>query len=487
MITRQTELKMSKYMELYDILVPKDNKLRQIKEMIDFEFIYEEVKNKYCPDNGRNAKDPILLFKYLLLKVIDGMSDIGVVERSRYDLSYKYFLNMAPEETDMIDASTLTKFRKLRLKDCNLLDLLIGETVRIAKDKGLIKSKNIIVDSTHTASRYNPRKPIEVLKQSTKKLRKDIYRFDEEIKKAFPEKPIEDDLETEIQYTNELLNIVEEQDALSEIPSVVENIRVVKEVLEDINEAKTFSLDQDAKTGHKTSDTSFFGYKTHIAMTEDRIITSAIITSGEKPDGKELVSLIEKTKAAGIEVEAVIGDTAYSEKPNLEYGKEQNIEIISKLHPVIMTGYRKDDHGFYFNKDAGLYVCPQGHMATRVSHCVYKKHPEKTDITTYYFDVEKCKFCPTRNGCYKEGAATKSFTITHTHPTHLKQQEFMETEHFKTLAKNRYMIEAKNAELKNSYGYDTANSTGISGMQLQGAITLFAANLRRIVSLSSNS
>lgn len=487
MITRQTELKMSKYMELYDILVPKDNKLRQIKEMIDFEFIYEEVKNKYCPDNGRNAKDPILLFKYLLLKVIDGMSDIGVVERSRYDLSYKYFLDMAPEETDMIDASTLTKFRKLRLKDCNLLDLLIGETVRIAKDKGLIKSKNIIVDSTHTASRYNPRKPIEVLKQSTKKLRKDIYRFDEEIKKAFPEKPIEDDLETEIQYTNELLNIVEEQDALSEIPSVVENIRVVKEVLEDINEAKTFSLDQDAKTGHKTSDTSFFGYKTHIAMTEDRIITSAIITSGEKPDGKELVSLIEKTKAAGIEVEAVIGDTAYSEKPNLEYGKEQNIEIISKLHPVIMTGYRKDDHGFYFNKDAGLYVCPQGHMATRVSHCVYKKHPEKTDITTYYFDVEKCKFCPTRNGCYKEGAATKSFTITHTHPTHLKQQKFMETEHFKTLAKNRYMIEAKNAELKNSYGYDTANSTGISGMQLQGAITIFAANLRRIVSLSSNS
>ena len=94
MITRQTELKMSKYMELYDILVPKDNKLRQIKEIIDFEFIYDEVKNKYCPDNGRNAIDPILLFKYLLLKVIDGMSDIGVVERSRYDLSYKYFLDI---------------------------------------------------------------------------------------------------------------------------------------------------------------------------------------------------------------------------------------------------------------------------------------------------------------------------------------------------------------------------------------------------------
>ena len=27
------------------------------------------------------------------------------------------------------------------------------------------------------------------------------------------------------------------------------------------------SKDEDAKTGHKTADTSFFGYKTHIAMT----------------------------------------------------------------------------------------------------------------------------------------------------------------------------------------------------------------------------
>lgn len=46
------------------------------------------------------------------------------------------------------------------------------------------------------------------------------------------------------------------------------------------------SKDGDAKIGHKTADTSFFGYKTHIAMTEERIITAATVTSGEKTDGK---------------------------------------------------------------------------------------------------------------------------------------------------------------------------------------------------------
>jgi hypothetical protein len=46
-------------------------------------------------------------------------------------VSFKYFLDMAPEDA-VIDASSLTKFRKLRLKDMNLLDMLIGKTVEIA-------------------------------------------------------------------------------------------------------------------------------------------------------------------------------------------------------------------------------------------------------------------------------------------------------------------------------------------------------------------
>ena len=82
------------------------------------------------------------------------------------------------------------------------------------------------------------------------------------------------------------------------------------------------SKDEDAKTGHKTADTSFWGCKTHIAMTEERIITAATITSGEKTDGKELPKLVQKSKAAGIQIESVIGDMAYSEKTNIEAAKK---------------------------------------------------------------------------------------------------------------------------------------------------------------------
>jgi transposase len=84
-------------MAIYDIDVPKDNTFRHINELVDFSFVLEELKSKYCQDNGRNAVSPVRMFNNLLLKSIFDLSDIDVVERSKYDMLFKYFLDMAPE------------------------------------------------------------------------------------------------------------------------------------------------------------------------------------------------------------------------------------------------------------------------------------------------------------------------------------------------------------------------------------------------------
>src|SRR5690554_7370308 len=98
MIQFQQRLVISPYIEIYNLVVPKDNMLRQIGELVDFTFVYEELVHNYCLDNGRNAVDPIRMFKYLLLKAIFELSDVDVVERSKYDMSFKYFLDMRSEE-----------------------------------------------------------------------------------------------------------------------------------------------------------------------------------------------------------------------------------------------------------------------------------------------------------------------------------------------------------------------------------------------------
>ena len=364
MLVQQQKLILSPYMEIYELVVPKDNLLRKIKELVDFNFIYDELIDKYCLNNGRNAVSPVRMFKYLLLKAIFNLSDVDIVERSKYDMSFKYFLDMAPEE-EVINASSLTKFRKIRLKDTELLDMLISKTVAIAIEKGIIKSKSIIVDATHTKSRYNSKTPQAALQEQSKKLRKVIYEVDESMKEKFPEKNTEDSLEKELDYCLKLMDIIEADEILMSYPKISEKINLLKESVADDLEHLQTSLDTDARTGHKTSDTSFFGYKTHIAMTEERIITAAVITSGEKTDGKELDKLVEKSRQAGMEVEDVIGDKAYSSKANIEASKRDNYKLISKLNSIVTQENRSKEDEFEFNKDAEMYQCKAGHLAIR--------------------------------------------------------------------------------------------------------------------------
>ena len=483
MIEQQQKLVLSPYMEIYELVIPKDNLLRQIKELVDFSFIYDELLANYCLDNGRNAVPPLRMFKYLLLKSIYDLSDVDVVERSKYDMSFKYFLDMAPED-EVINPSSLTKFRKLRLKDMNLLDMLIAKTVQLALEKGIIKSKSIIVDATHTKSRYNQKTPRQVLQEQSKNLRRSIYETDETMKEKFPDKNTEDSLEKELKYCKQLIDVVKGNEEICRYPKVQEKLNLLEESVTDDMEHLETSKDEDAKTGHKTADTSFFGYKTHIAMTEERIITAATITSGEKTDGKELPKLVQKSKAAGIQIESVIGDMAYSEKKNIEAAKECGYELIAKLNPVITQGNRRKEDEFEFNKDAGMYQCKAGHLAIHKYFDKRKKDKKnKNPRMVYFFDIEKCKCCPYRGGCYKEGAKKKTYTETIICDSHSEQVKFQETEHFKEKMRERYKIEAKNSELKHRHGYGVASSSGLICMEMQGAMTIFAVNLKRIIKL----
>ncbi len=86
MLSTQQKIKFSSYSGLYDIIVPKDNLLRKINDLIDFSFIYDELLAKYCQTNGRTAESPIKMFKYLLLKTIYTVSDVGTRYKSNGDL-----------------------------------------------------------------------------------------------------------------------------------------------------------------------------------------------------------------------------------------------------------------------------------------------------------------------------------------------------------------------------------------------------------------
>jgi len=111
---------------------------------------------------------------------------------------------------------------------------------------------------------------------------------------------------------------------------------------------------------------------------------------------------------------------------------------------VISNSIRCDEKEFSFNKDADMFVCPSGHMA--IHKAIHgKSNVGKNQCITYYFDIEQCKNCLQTGNCYKAGA--------------------------------------KNSKLKHRHGYDTASSSGLIGMELQGATIIFITNLKRILKL----
>jgi len=480
MLNVQAKIQFSDHACLYDMLIPHDHKFRQYLSLVDFSFVYEELKAKYCPDNGRMAKDPVMMFKYLVLKAVSGLSDEKLVERSRYDLSYKFFLGLMPED-NVIDSSSLTRFRRQRLADVELLDILLAKTVTLAKEMTLIDGKTIIVDSTHTLSKSSPLNQVESLQRKAAEVRKQVYAADKTMRSRLPQKYEGTSLAKEITYVKELVKVVCSNEKLCLLDKISEPVSLLNEMVADIEDHYTVSNDKDARIGHKSAETSFYGYKTHIAMTPERIITAATITSGEKGDGPQLPELIRKTKETLPELERVVGDGAYAGQNNLENAEKESIKIVAQVNPRLLEGSEEEKNGFSYNKDAGMVVCPAGHMSISV-----KRYSDKSgnDRMRYQFSRKVCNVCALRSSCISgnhDRAKHISFPIKTVQQK--RQIEFMNTEEFERWYKERYKIEAKNAELKYSYGYLEALYYGITGLKVQGAVALFTCNLSRIVRL----
>ena len=151
----------------------------------------------------------------------------------------------------MIHASTFTKFRKLRLKDENLLDLLLGKSVEIAREQGVIKSKQIIVDATHTKAKYNRKSAYEILLSHAKQLRKEVYRYaDSDQKNRLPKKVENGLMDDALSYCTQLIETLEADEALCSMPSILEKLNLLREITEDSAEHLAEAKDKDARGYH---------------------------------------------------------------------------------------------------------------------------------------------------------------------------------------------------------------------------------------------
>lgn len=474
MLNLNKQLKISLFTGIYDKVIPQNHLLRKIAENIDFSFVNKLMEKCYCIDFGRPAYEPEIMLKILFLKLLYDLSDREVISRCQTDMAFKFFLGIDPED-DVPEASLLAKFRTLRITEEELQEFL-NETVKQALDNKIIKSKTIIVDSTHSRSKHTPQTPTQILREMTKNLRKEIHRTQNEISNIFPEKPtIEDNIFEEIDYTKTLVDALEKVDLNSEKAQKL--FIKVKKTLELPNLVELQSAnDEDAKIGHKSEDNDFFGYKNHIAMTEEGIITGLTVTNGTAADNKEFKNIANQTLDNGVEVKDVAGDKAYSTSDILKFGIEKNINIISKLKENVGSKEFNDEY-VSFNKDADTYECKNG--------CLAKKNKvRKNGSIGYSFYRADCEKCPFAKEClHNINGGYKRILQNVNHQIFEKQRIFEETEYFKEKSKIRWKIEQRNSHLKNQYGLERTYGTGLWSMKAQSFLTAFTANIIKITKL----
>src|SRR3989304_554856 len=76
-----------------DKRIRKDHPLRKIRELIDFDFIYKEVKDKYGYNGNESVPPPIILKLMLLLVLYNVRSERELMETLEERLDWLWFLD----------------------------------------------------------------------------------------------------------------------------------------------------------------------------------------------------------------------------------------------------------------------------------------------------------------------------------------------------------------------------------------------------------
>src|SRR5699024_5794433 len=159
----------------------------------------------------------------------------------------------------------------------------------------------ISIDTTHTEA--------NTFKCTAERVMK---RFAHQIFKTMEEEngEVPEDIDTDIPNYKEIEN---HKEAKAVMGSYLEEVLDNSEKHICIEKKGVRSLvDQDARVGHKSKTSHFFGYKTEFMITtEDRMITAVNVDHGAYVDGTKFDELLEMTKKSGVAIKEVYGDKAY--------------------------------------------------------------------------------------------------------------------------------------------------------------------------------
>ena len=366
MMTKRSNQQVEMHLITIEDLVPMDHLLRKVNDIIDFSFIYDEVENLYCSNNGRSSIDPVILVKFLRIGFLYGInSERRISEEVQVNMAYRWFLGL--DIMDKVpDHSTISQNRRRRFNGSGLFRNIFQKTVAICIEKGLADGKLVFTDSTHIKA--NASRKTEYIKQV------------EEVTNEY--------LEELDQYEEAVRKQLESEGKIKPV-----RCRKRKEKTEIMNrrESKTDPESGFYKRKGKAEGMHYLSHET--VDSKNGIIIDVAATAGNVPDSKPYIERIDYIeKNLGLKIQEACADSGYDTNLTNQQLSERDIDFYTPERAEQKRGtteFQRKDFQYDEGKDA--YRCPKTvckdcHFDSR---CIGEKGTDKRIQVNIFEEVVK--------------------------------------------------------------------------------------------------
>ena len=431
MLTINRNIQSEILMTTMEEIVPENSLFRKVDKYIDFTFIYDEVKDLYCKNNGRPSIDPVVLFKIVFIQALDGIKSMRqTCKKIKVDAEYRWFLGI-PFGTDTPHFSTFSKNYERRFKDSDIFENIFVNIVNQAIKYNLIDGTTFYTDSTHKKANANKNKYEDEIVTSIKERRKWLEEEINEERINQGKKPFE-----------------------------------YKEEIEE-KHIKVSTTDKESGYYHRDNKEKGFMYLDHRTVDDKcNIIVDCYVTKGNVHDSSPFIErceYIKKTFNFNIKNYAV--DSGYLTLDIKKYFIENNIFGIFGYRRYGTTESRTEKRKYKYVKELDIY---------------YEK--ETGEVLEYKGTID-------RNG-YKRYQNNDKSKIIRRHIHEEWNEIFNEnrlTEYGKKLyQKRKEHIERSFADSKQNHGYRYAMYKGVKKNQHYTWLICAAQNMKNIAIKNDN-
>jgi len=416
--------------------VPENHLLRLIDKHVSFEFVREQLKDRYS-ETGRPSIDPELLLRILLIGYLYGItSERKLVEELRMHLAWRWFTGLSFDQ-EIPHHSTFSKNRHGRFQESKLFEQLFERIVKQCMEAGLVRGQELSVDGSFVEANAAkesriPREQLAEAAQVHHTLRQYLVELEEQ-------NPVEEP--------------VHEQEQVS-------------------------TTDPDSTYATKGGTPPRLGYYDNYLVDNASCVIVGVQATAARLSQETVAAqdmLTRFTQWQGRDPESVAADATYGNGEFLQWLLNRGITPYMRTRDSVL---RKNNPGygperFTYLPESNSYRCPAGEQLNYVGLNVRNR------AHAYIGSAKRCGACSQKAQCT---SGRYKYLAIHIHESaRQRARELANTPEFLKAQRQRKKVEALFAELKNQIGLRRLKLRRMRFVREQFYLAATVQNLKRLV------